>query len=1444
MPNTDNITLSGGILTQQFIESLRLPTVNNTRLQPESFALSGGQKLTPSRLESDIAGAWELILEHWDSVHSILNELDLPGVRRKLILPLLQLLEFEPQFQRSATRLTLSGGEEVSFVLSHRGWVGTGAPILHTVHPKQKLDDRGDSVRGSKSPHDLLQTFLNLSAEETWGIVTNGVTLRLLRDFHHTYTKGFIEFDLQNIFEERKFSDFLAMYRLCHASRFIPDAEGKTPLDYFYEHCISTGVAVGRDLKANVIHSIECMANGFLQGELIQRLQKDEKECHEFYAEILHVIYRMLFLLFAEQRGMMPGRTTLYAQEYSITSLRERLENGTLPRDDRTDLWEGLKVSFNMLEKGVPALGIFPYNGELFSSDKTHLLNTLTCRNSDLVTAIQHLTIVCKNGVSQRISYADLSVEEIGSIYESLLDYTPRVTSQAETIEKREVFANRFILDPRGSARRESASYYTHPRLVNLVIESALKPVYEDRIRRALGISDDRAISVIALDDKQKEAAEKSILDIKVCDPACGSGAFLIGADNFLGQELAKVRAGDEYPAEAEVRRARRDVLSHCIYGVDLNPMAVELCKVSLWINACVEKFPLNFLDHHIKWGNSLVGVRDPAMLNDGIPNEAFDQVTGDDKATSQKLKKRNKAERTGQKTLFGGVAEPQLTGSAYAEAYGKLDDLAETTPQDTHRKEELYRKSRDGQDWWRDWTAANFWTASFFWFMHRTEDDASVIIAPTNEGLKDYLTIGKIDGRLCGQVNAIGKERRFFHWHLEFPKIFMKGGFDVVLGNPPWDRIKLQEEEHWIDDDYISKAQNKSQRAKRIQEYRDSDDPLKRERVAKFDMAGHDAEAQSKFLRQSGHFPFTARGDINTYTVFAELGRNLLNPLGRAGMIMPTGIVTDDTTKEFFSNLLETHSLAKLVGFENESFIFQDVHHSFKFCAMTMTGGSIDTEEADFIFLCRYFEQVEDQQRHFKLSSEDFAQLNPNTRTCPIFRTKSDAELTKKIYHRVPILINERLEKNPWGVRFLRMIDMANDSSLFMNEPAKGRLPLYEAKLMHQFDHRFSTYQDATQANLNAGILPQTTQEQKQNPSFNVLPRYWVEEDEVILRTSRVPPDLISAYRAKNEKRLGNELVYWMAGYWYNRGNEEMATHIFTKMLSFTSITSALVNIVLCQQLERDFPLTHEDMQNIQKFKGDRSNLFPMAWMLIESKSPKWFIGFRDITTSIAERTAIFSALPRLGVGHTAPVLLPNVNADCHLVACLLANMNSLCFDYITRQKIGGNHLTYSVLNQLPVLARSSYSAEDTVFIVPRVIELIYTASDVKPLADDVWNDGDAELCAAIYERWHENRTATGGIISPTIQNRTTEDGICLDPFIWDDERRAEIRAELDAYYAKLYGLTEQELRYILDPKDVYGKDFPSETFRVLQQRDEQRYGEFKTRTRILEAWHKIHEI
>ncbi|MEC4818137.1 MAG: DNA methyltransferase [Scytonema sp. PMC 1069.18] len=642
-----------------------------------------------------------------------------------------------------------------------------------------------------------------------------------------------------------------------------------------------------------------------------------------------------------------------------------------------------------------------------------------------------------------------------------MLDFHPQVIQNEGIYQFKLVF---------GSDRKTTGAYYTPPQLVQQLIKTALEPVIEERLNKT----------------KSNDELEKTLLNLKVCDPACGSGHFLLAAARRIGKELARVRTGETEPGSEPLKLAIRDVIQNCIYGVDINPLAVDLCKVALWIEGFPGKLPLNFLDHRIKCGNSLVGVLDISCLDDGIPDEAYKAVTGDDKKLSTQLKKRNKKERENKGQL--SIDERREDNNVdYAQIWRQLGAIPETTPQEVRSKEKQYKEILREPSRWLKYSACNLWTAAFF--MPLTEYNLQLL--PTTEALNRLEreiveTICKSEenyelrilnselNKIVDAANKLAEEKHFFHWCLEFPEVFEQSGFDCILGNPPWERIKLQEKEFFASRNAdIANAINKAAREKLIKEL-----PKKNLELAQaFEDAKHDAEAQSKFIRESGRFLLTAVGDINTYAVFAETTRKLISSDGRVGVIVPTGIATDDTCKKFFGDLTQKQNLASLYDFENREGLFPAVDSRMKFSLLAISGKPI--KRGNFAFFLTQPRQLDNQTRLFQLTPQDIALLNPNTLTCPVFRSSVDAELTKKIYQRVPVLENEQSGHNPWGVSFMRMFDMANDSGLFKNEAGDGLVPLYEAKMFHQFDHRWATYTDS-------GDTRDLTDEEKGNASFS----------------------------------------------------------------------------------------------------------------------------------------------------------------------------------------------------------------------------------------------------------------------------------------------------------------------------------------------------------------------
>jgi hypothetical protein len=1468
------LRIEGGLFGPDLLEALARGELPGQK--PEDFRLPPRRNLTEeiASLYHDARSLWQVFQHRLERLPE--GDLATSETRELWTVPLLRLLGYDLHFSPRAKEV-----DGLTFAISHYAGAGEHAPPVHLVGYRQELGKPAPSGRPRLSPHALVQEYLNRS-EALWGLVTNGRTLRLLRDSTFVRRQAYVEFDLEDIFEEERFADFVLLYRLLHRTRLPGDGRAEECLlERYYQNSLEQGGRVRERLREGVEQCIEILANGFLGHPVNESLRAGERESLRageresgrareresaslalssshaltLYQQLLRLVYRFLFLLVSEERGLM-GRNPLYLESYGVTRLRRLCENRAAYTDD-VDLWLGLRALWEVFrdEKLAAILGAPPLNGELFAEQA---LDVALIRNRDLLSAFWHLAFYEEKGVPRRVNYAALDTEELGSVYESLLDYHPVITVDSTG-------KPHFELAP-GSERKATGSYYTPPQLVGELIHSALEPVIAERLRAAedeVRKAGEEAASR-ALPSSRPQALENALLSIKVCDPACGSGHFLLAAARRLGKELARIRTGEDEPAPEQVRAAIRDVVAHCIYGVDKNPLAVELCRVALWIESHGEGKPLTFLDHRIRCGDSLIGVFDLSALEEGVPDDAFNPLQGDDRRVASSLKRQNKAEREGQMALFDRNLNLDLSG--LAQLGQELDAIPDDSPEQVRRKRERYEARWSDPALRRQKQACDLWTAAFFQSLTPSPGLTATpfpspnlgrrgvgVRAITTDVVRRALAGEPIEPQTLAEAEVLAQEARFFHWPLEFPEVFAPhpappapsplsqhwergegvaarpgvrgegGGFDVVLANPPWERIKLQEQEFFASRDArIAKAPNAAAR-KRLIERLPQENPALWEEYRR---ALHAAESASRFLRGSGAYPLAGRGDINTYSVFAERIRALLAPRGRAGVIVPTGVATDATNQHFFADLVEKGQIVCLFDFENREKLFPAVDSRMKFCLLTLHGPhSIPRpdghplplsqawergrgpggrgEGITLSFFATRVEHLRDPRRVFTLTPEDIARINPNTRTLPVFRTRQDAELTKAIYARVPVLVNEARGESAWLVNYRQgLFHSSNDATLF-NPNIQSSLtqrggylfgneffmdntvysPLYEGRMIGQYDHRFGTYADFTDRASTS--LPTPDERQHADPHFVVLPWYWVSAAEV-------------------QARLGE----WKRG---------------------------------------------------------------------------WLLGFRDVCRSTDERTAIFSLLPRVGVGDQLGLLFFDEKIESQLVACLLANANCLVFDYAVRQKVGGVHLKKYVLYQLPVLPPTAYTAADLRFIVPRVLELTYTAWDLAPFAADVWNDADEALRAAIWAQRGAAPLPTPPAPSPLSQawergegvspQATGErgEGIPFPPFVWNEERRARLRAELDAYYARLYGLTRKQLRYILDPADLTEReleeildpweevadpldpqgyaeraaksDFPGETFRVLKEKELREFGEYRTRRLALEAWERMRE-
>ncbi|MFH9569631.1 Eco57I restriction-modification methylase domain-containing protein [Streptomyces sp. NPDC017230] len=1198
--------------------------------------------------------------------------------------------------------ITADSDTEKKFPVSHR----SGHALIHQTAWNAELDKRPGGA-GTVPPQSMLQECLNRTEAHLWGVLTNGRQVRLLRDSSALATASYVEFDLEAIFDGELFSEFVLLYRLLHVSRFEV-AEGAAPsscwLEKWRTEAIASGTRALDQLRKGVQEAITALGTGFLRHPENGSLREDVRP-KPLQKALLRLVYRLLFVFVAEDRDALlsPGADGIARERYEnyFSSARLRAHARKRRGTAHGDLYEALRIVLTALgeEKGRPELAL-PGLGGLFNDTDTDApLHDLKLSNEALLTAVRYLSQV-RDGSSGRwraVDYRHLDAEELGSVYESLLELEPKHSATERTFT---------LIEVTGNTRKTTGSYYTPSSLIECLLNSSLDPVIEDAVKRG----EEAGARAGAADPA--DAIVYELLSLTVCDPACGSGHFLVAAARRIAKKVAAVRERNPEPTLGAVRHALHEVVARCIYGVDLNPMAVDLAKVSLWLEALEPGKPLSFLDSHVKQGNGLIGAT-PKLLQGGIPDEAFLATEGDDKKHAKALEKINQQERVGQGSLFDlGSESVKVANTAFAKRLRSITLVEAEELTDVRRQEDAYGEWNKSSDYQCAQLVADAWCAAFVWL--KTPEAPRPVTHALFKALEDP-SGQSVTEETKAEIKRLREQFSFFHWHLEFPEVFSvsedgrgvspatgwAGGFDCVVGNPPWDSVELKEQEFFAQRAPAIAAVSKADaRKKLIVKLQDSIEtlPLYYEYAA----AKRAVYAESHFLRRSGRVPLTGQGNLNRYAVFTETDRILLGPRGRAGVIVPTGIATDARTQHFSGDLVRNGAIAALYDFENRAGLFPAVDSRMKFSILSLVGHALREPAAELAFFLHDPAELDAPDKSFTLTPEEISLLNPNTGTLPVFRSRRDAEITIGIYRRVPVLINENGQNgNPWGVSLVNMFHMAHESHFFrpsedltdegwrllgnvFKKDEARMLPLYEAKMLHHYDHRWATYD-------SDGVTRDVNLTEKQDAESVVTPRYWVPEKEV------------------NKVLTG-------------KGWEQ-----------------------------------------------------------------EYLIGFRKICRATDERTVIAYAFPKGGIGDSGNLILPTAEEPAPL---LYANAASLALDYVMRQKLGGTNLNFFQFAQLPFLV-PSVADRHRGFIGRRVLELAYTTHDMSSFAVDLGDVGS--------------------------------------PFLWDEDRRQQIRAELDALFFHLYGVSREDTDYILD------------TFPIVRRKDEAKYGTYRTKDLILAEYDRM---
>ncbi len=763
--NYPSIRIEGAILSPDLLD--RIEELPGQR--PADFNLP-----TASKVKDEVARAWADAQDYWRIFQRKLHSLRegspaTTETRQQWMVPLLGLLGYQLEYQAKAAII-----QDKTYAISHRV-ANRGQTPVHIIGYNDPcgLDRKPDRSTGPRmSAHALVQEYLNLS-DELYALVTNGRVLRLLRDSSRLIKLTYLEFDLDRIFTDGLFADFAVLYRLLHASRMPASVEATAEclIERYHQDSLDSGARIRDGLSKAVEQAIKSFANGLLahpaNADLKAQVESGKLKPEDFYQHLLRLIYRILFLLVIEERNLVyplspdNAKQQIYYRYYSLQRLRRLSEKRYLADPRKVDLWHALLNCFRLFEANGPGhkLGIAPLAGDLFNAEAIGPIRDCLLDNETVLGCLRSLNVYHNPETRQtiRVNYAALNVEEFGSVYEGLLEYRPVFFQQGSRWE----FA--FEL---GDDRSNTGSHYTPDDLVQPLIKHSLDYLIAEKLKEA-----------------DKEAA---LLSLRVADIACGSGHILLAAARRIGTELAIVRTGEDQPSPSALRQAIRDAIRHCIYGVDLNPLAVELCKVALWLEAHVPGQPLNFLDHHIKCGNAIVGFVRQEELEKGVPEEAFKTLPDDDKDIAAEFRRRNKNERDSDKRQAKLTLSPELQRqlASIRRRWDELSGLPERTPDDIEQKKKRFRDFSASKDAYLLEQIACIPIAQFY--TPKTPEHKAHLI--TDEDFREFLSGRRTpQGQATSYAWALAYRKKFFHWFLQFPEIIQRGGFDCILGNPPY---------------------------------------------------------------------------------------------------------------------------------------------------------------------------------------------------------------------------------------------------------------------------------------------------------------------------------------------------------------------------------------------------------------------------------------------------------------------------------------------------------------------------------------------------------------------------------------------------------------------------------------------------------------------------------
>lgn len=1144
-----------------------------------------------------------------------------------------------------------------------------GAAIVESKRWQRPLD-RQSGRRGEEiAPFTQILRYLRriddlTTGELRWGILTNGAQWRLYYQGARNPMEDFCEIDLAMVLgirdhdgglfaltDEQK-AHWLKVFALVfRREAFVP---GPTDKRTFHQRALDEAQYYEKRVSTNLSQ----LVFGSVFPDLVKAIAASAPDAplHEVRETALVVLYRLLFILYAEDRDLLPVNERRY-KEYA---LRDKVRRDVGDRKNRNETFSTTQARYwsilidlcVAIDEGDGSIGLPPYNGGLFDPDRVPLLKRVRITDNVMADVIDALSFESGDSGRKYINYRDLSVQQLGSIYERLLEQ--EVVRQNDEITIR----------PNPFARRGSGSYYTPDELVKLIVVETVGPLVQNHMdafhAKAEELAKTRKPEADRLREMRLLDPAERILELKVCDPAMGSGHFLVSLVDYLAIQVTTAMADAEAtvswahyvsPLTHRIEDIRnriygnaqsnnwtiditqlddrhiihRMVLKRCIYGVDKNEMAVELAKVALWLHTFTVGAPLSFLDHHLRCGDSLFG----SWVNPAI----------------------GKAGKWGKPLL---LHEPMKRALGAAAAMQTIEGLTDAEVAEAHRSADIFKGIKEMT---APFNALLGLIHALDWLDLKDKDDKIAVQAFFDGVFGDPVNVarGQVDlsngrqeakrfKRIFDDAKRLIHEENFLNWQVAFPGVWsqweianLKGGFDAVIGNPPWDRMRLEDVE-WFEARLpaIAQAHKADDRKKMIARLEKSRNPL----FEDYQRAVRRAENAMRVVRKDGQFPLLSKGEINVYALFVERATRLVKPTGIIGLLTPTGIASDKSSAAFFKGIATSGRLVSFLDFENKGsgrpLYFPDVHPQFKFAAF-ISAAAPRKEPARCGFFLNTPADIAIEDRCFPLTAEDFARVNPNTGTIPLFRSRRDAILTTAIYKRLPVLVNKSTGQDVkiWPVKYTRVLDMTLDSKLFKTRseleekekayPLKHNrfrnkdgdwLPLYEGKMIWHFDHRAASIIVNPENIYRPAVPDPTTLEQHQDPNFAPMPEFWVKAD-------------------------------------------------------------------------------NKDYRD------------------------KFALGFRDVTNPTDRRTLEAAFIPHHYAGNTLPLLLHDPSA-VERISLLCANLNAIILDYVARQKVQKNHLNLYIMEQLPVVPSGVYDETKFGRITARkvvsdaVLELTYTCQDM----------------------------------------------------------------------------------------------------------------------------------